>query len=203
MSADSLAMPRRLPPPPQATAPTVSNTRLAMVVVVAAESMFFTGLIGSYMVFRLAAPTWPPGDLPRLPLGLTALNSVVLLASVVPLTMALRAVRRSERAVLTSGLTWTAVLGGLFLVVQGLEWIRLVGHGLTLGSGMYGATFYVLIGCHGLHVLIAVLWLAAVTLRARGGTFDAQHHAGLEMCAIYWYFVCALWVVLFPLVYLT
>jgi cytochrome c oxidase subunit 3 len=68
---------------------------------------------------------------------------------------------------------------------------------------MYGATFYVLIGCHGLHVLIAVLWLAAVTLLARGGAFDAQRHAGLEMCAIYWYFVCALWVVLFPLVYLT
>lgn len=202
MSADSLAMPRRFAPPPEATAPMVSNTRLAMVVVVAAESMFFAGLIGSYMIFRLAARSWPPADLPRLPLGLTTLNSVVLLASVVPLTMALRAVRRGERPLLVAGLTWTALLGGVFLAVQGLEWIRLVGHGLTLGSGMYGATFYMLIGCHGLHVLIAVLWLAAVTLLARRGAFDTQRHAGLEMCAIYWYFVCALWVVLFPLVYL-
>ncbi len=196
-------MPRRLPPPaPRETAPPVSNTRLAMIVLVAAESMLFSGLIGTYIVFRLSAKAWPPADLPRLPLGLTVVNTLVLLGSVVPMTRALRAVARDDRSALARALAWTVLLGATFLAVQGLEWVRLVRHGLTPASGMYGATFYVLIGCHGAHVLIAVAWLAITALLARAERFTADRHATLEMCAIYWYFVCALWAVLFPLVYL-
>lgn len=203
MDAAALAMPRHLRPvPTRPPGPAVSNTRIAMAVVIAAESMFFSGLIGTYMIFRLSAPTWPPADLPRLPLGLTAVNSLVLLASILPMTAALRAARRPAQLGMVRGLTWAMALGGAFLAVQGIEWIRLVRHGLTLGSSMYGATFYVLIGCHALHVLVAVLWLAGATLLARRGVFEPGRYAGLEMCAIYWYFVCALWVVLFPLVYL-
>jgi heme/copper-type cytochrome/quinol oxidase subunit 3 len=180
----------------------VSNTRLAMIVVIAAETMLFVGLIGTYLVFRLAARTWPPADLPRLPLAVTAVNTAILLASLVPMTRALRGVRREETALVRRALLHTAVLGGVFLLVQGGEWIRLVGHGLTPGGSMYGATFYLLIGCHGVHVLTAVGWLLVTAVLAHGGRFTAQRHGALEMCGIYWYFVCALWVVLFPLVYL-
>ncbi len=202
MDAGSLAMPRRIgSPPAERAAPPVSNARLAMIVLIAGESMLFAGLIGTYLVFRLSQ-AWPPPDLPRLPLGMTFLNTLVLFASVVPLTRALGAVRRDDRTALVRGLGTTALLGTTFLAVQGFEWVRLVRHGLTLGSSMYGATFYVLIGCHGAHVLIAVLWLGVTTLLAARGAFRAAHHTALEMCAIYWYFVCAVWVVLFPLVYL-
>jgi heme/copper-type cytochrome/quinol oxidase subunit 3 len=182
--------------------PPVSNTRLAMIVLIAGESMLFAGLIGMYLVFRLSARAWPPPDLPRLPLGVTWLNTAILFGSLLPLSRALGAVRRDHQAVTTRGVTVTTLLGTLFLAVQGAEWLRLVRHGLTLQSGTYGATFYVLIGCHAAHVLAAVLWLAVVALMARRGRFSAAHHAILEMCAIYWYFVCALWAVLFPLVYL-
>jgi len=201
MTADSLAMPR---PPrlPQAPAPAVSNARLAMIALIGGESMLFAGLIGAYLVFRLAEPDWPPPNLPRLPLGMTAANTLILLASIVPMTGALRAVRRDDRRDLGRAIVLTATLGVLFLVVQGVEWLRLVRHGLSLASGIYGATFYALIGCHGLHVLAAVIWLAVTAFLARRGTFTAAHHDALEMCAIYWYFVCALWMVLFPLVYL-
>jgi cytochrome c oxidase subunit 3 len=196
-------MPRRLPPlAPEPAAPPVSNARLAMIALIAGESMLFAGLIGTYLVFRLAARTWPPADMPRLPLGLTALNTLVLLGSVIPMARALRAVRRDDLPGLGRAIVQTALLGTLFLVVQGSEWVRLVGHGLTLGSSMYGATFYTLIGCHGLHVLTAVSWLGITAVLAHRGRFTAARHTPLEMCAIYWYFVCALWVVLFPLVYL-
>jgi cytochrome c oxidase subunit 3 len=199
--AGSLTMPRRtLPHTVQEAAPPVSNTRLAMLVLIAAESMLFAGLIGTYLVFRLAQK-WPPPDLPRLPLGLTAANSLVLFASLVPMTRALRAVRKGDRATVVRALELTALLGTLFLLVQGFEWVRLVRHGLTLGGSMYGATFYVLIGCHAAHVLVAVVWLVVTALLARRGAFRAARHAALEMCGVYWYFVCALWVVLFPLVY--
>src|SRR5207249_3924970 len=81
----------------------------------------------------------------------------LLFASAVPMTRALGAVRRNDRPALVRALALTLLLGTTFLAVQGLEWVRLVRHGLTLGSSMYGAAFYTLIGCHGVHVLIAVL----------------------------------------------
>ena len=89
MDAGSLVVPRRIVPPAAATAaPPLSNTRIAMVVVIAGESMLFAGLIGMYLVFRLSRP-WPPADLPRLPLGLTFLNTLVLFASLVYLPVLL------------------------------------------------------------------------------------------------------------------
>jgi heme/copper-type cytochrome/quinol oxidase subunit 3 len=77
-----------------------------------------------------------------------------------------------------------------------------VNHGLTLGGSVYGGVFYVLIGCHAVHVLAAIVFVAAVTLLVRRGRIDADRHAPLEMCTTYWYFVVALWLGLFPLVYL-
>jgi cytochrome c oxidase subunit 3 len=200
MTTESRAMPARLAPPPASIEPAVSNTRLAIVIVITAETMLFTGLIGMYLVFRLSAPTWPPLDLPRLPAGVAALNTVVLFASLIPLTRALRAVRRGEDAGRSVHLA--AALGAIFLAVQGAEWIRLLHHGLTPGSSNYGGAFYVLIGCHALHVLVAVLWLSVVAVLAGRGYFSARRYAGLEMSTIYWYFVCGLWAFLFPLVYL-
>ncbi len=94
------------------------------------------------------------------------------------------------------------MLGTLFLAVQGSEWVRLVRHGLTLSAGMYGATFYTLIGCHGLHVLAAVVWLLVVLARAQRSRFAGAIRVPLELCAIYWFYVVALWAGLFPLVYL-
>jgi len=109
---------------------------------------------------------------------------------------------RAADDALARGLAATTAFGATFLAVQGFEWARLVRHGLKLSSGTYGATFYVLIGCHAVHVLVAVVWLAIVALLARRGAFTARPHGALEMCALYWYFVCGLWAVLFPLVYL-
>jgi cytochrome c oxidase subunit III len=202
MTAGSLTMPRRATVPPPPAVPAVSNTRLAMLGLIVAETMLFAGFIGMYLVFRLAAPEWPPPNQPRLPLAITALNSVILFGSVVPMLWALRAVRRDDARDVTRNVRLTAILGTVFLLVQGLEWVRLVRHGLTMGSSVYGGTFYVVIGCHAFHVLTAVAWLGAVAVLAGRGAFTARRHDGLEMCAMYWLFVSGLWAVLFPLVYL-
>jgi heme/copper-type cytochrome/quinol oxidase subunit 3 len=203
MTAGSLAVPRRpLPGPPLERVPPVGNARLAIIVVIVGECMLFAGLVGTYLVFRLAARHWPPPDLPRLPLGLTAANSVVLLASAPLLWSAVRAVRAGRPGDAPRRVAAAAALGAVFLAIQGVEWARLVGHGLTLGGSVYGATFYTLIGCHAVHVLVALAWLAVVAALATRGAFTAERHAALEVCATYWYFVCGLWVVLFPLVYL-
>ena len=95
----------------------------------------------------------------------------------------------------------TALLGGIFLVVQGYEWARLLQFGLTLSSGVYGATFYTLIGCHAAHVFGAVIWLLAVLFSAKRQRFSGQRHVAVQLCSMYWYFVVALWPVLFVAVY--
>jgi heme/copper-type cytochrome/quinol oxidase subunit 3 len=116
--------------------------------------------------------------------------------------LAVKAIRASEVNRLIRSLGITALLGSLFIVIQGYEWIRLIHFGLTMSSGVYGATFYTLIGCHGLHVLGAVIWLLVVLMLARRGCFTASRHTGVALCGMYWSFVVALWPILYGLVYL-
>jgi heme/copper-type cytochrome/quinol oxidase subunit 3 len=182
--------------------PLVSNARLALLMLIAAETMFFSGLIGAFIVFRVASQAWPPPFQPRLPVGVTALNTVILLLSGVAAQLALRAARAGKSALLQRWLSITVALGTIFLAVQGYEWLRLIRYGLKLSSGVYGATFYTLIGCHGVHVLGGALWLLIVLAQARKSRFSGQKYAGVELCAMYWTFVVALWPILYGLVYL-
>jgi cytochrome c oxidase subunit III len=205
----------RLPPPPPpfrgddgeseepARRPRLDNTWLAMLFLLAAETMFFAGLISAFFVLRLAAPVWPPPLQPRLPILVTGVNTVVLLTSSLVMIGALRAGRRGDARVLVERLAATAALGGLFLAVQGYEWARLIHYGLTVTSGAYGATFYTLIGVHAAHVLGALIWLAVTLALAGRGRFADGRLAGLRACATYWHFVVGLWPILYVSVYLT
>jgi len=189
-------------PPVASAEPVVSNARLAVLMFLAAEAMFFAGLIGAFIVFRLGSATWPPPFQPRLPVVVTGMNTVILLLSGVTMRLALRAIRLGTVEKLARYLLATMLLGGLFLSIQGYEWVRLIQFGLTVSSGIYGSTFYTLIGCHGLHVLGALLWLAVVLVQARHERFTARSHTGIETCTMYWTFVVALWPILYGLVYL-
>ena len=183
--------------------PPVSNARLGMLMFLGAEAMFFGGLIGAFLVFRLGSTTWPPAGQPYLPVGVTGFNTVVLLFSAYTMRCAIGAIRAGNRQGLVRSLLVTALLGVIFLGVQGYEWTRLVRFGLRLSSGVYGATFYTLIGVHGVHVFGAVLWLLIILAGARGNRFSATRHVGVTLCGMYWYFVVGLWPVLFTLVYLS
>lgn len=199
-----MAVALRAHPPevPVPTATPISNARLGILLLIAAEAMLFGGLIGAHLVFRFGSRAWPPPGLPNLPVFVTLLNTIVLLASGVPLTFGLHAIRRGDRAGLLRGVGLTAALGLIFLLVQGEEWVRLIGYGLRVSSGPYGSTFYTLVGFHGLHVLGAVVWLGFVLFSAARKRFTPRRHAAVELVTIYWYFVIGVWAVLFPLVYL-
>jgi heme/copper-type cytochrome/quinol oxidase subunit 3 len=204
---------RLLPPPPPtggddddgrepARRPRLDNVRLAMMFFLGAEVMFFAGLVSAFLVLRLAAPLWPPPLQPRLPVEVTGLNTLVLLASSAAMVSAMRARRRGDGAGLVRGLGVTALLGGVFLAVQGFEWARLLHYGLTLSSGAYGGTFYTLIGTHAAHVLGALAWVGVTLALAARGRFAEGPAGPLRACAIYWHFVVALWPVLYVAVYL-
>jgi len=188
------------PAPPATSRPIVSNARIAVLMFIAAEVMFFAGLIGGFIVFRVSAQTWPPPFQPRLPVGVTGVNTAILLLSGVAVQLAMRAAReRQPKEIVIRRLGFTVIFGAVFLLVQGFEWVRLIRYGLTLSSSVYGATFYTLIGCHGAHVLGAAVWLAIVLARVRRGSAGGEVVA---LCGIYWTFVVALWPALYALVYL-
>jgi cytochrome c oxidase subunit III len=178
-----------------------SNARIAIVMLLVAETMFFSGLIGAYLVFRYGTAVWPPPNLPSLPMAVTWANTLVLSVSGLTMLAALGAAKRSDSTALQRTLLVTLALGVVFLLVQGSEWLRLLHHGLTLSTGTYASTFYTLIGAHAVHVVAAVLWLAVVCVLARMGRFDGGRSVAVELCAVYWSFVCVLWLALFALVY--
>jgi len=98
---------------------------------------------------------------------------------------------------------WATVLLGLtFLFVQGYEYHHAYTElNLTLGSGMYGSTFFLLTGFHGFHVLVGMLMLLFITLRLMRGHFTPTHHFGFEGAAWYWHFVDVVWLGLYLFVY--
>ncbi len=178
------------------------SAKLGILLFITAEVMFFSGLISAFVVFRFSPVSWPPPGQPRLPLGVTAFNTLVLLLSGVTFQLAFRALKSVRYQAFKKLLTWTGALGALFLCVQGFEWIRLLHYGLTLHSSIFGGFFYCLVGTHGLHVLgglIALLW---VLKRAWADAYDSTQALGVEICRIYWFFVVGLWPIIFFLVYL-
>ncbi|PYN25657.1 MAG: hypothetical protein DMD99_07755 [Candidatus Rokuibacteriota bacterium] len=182
--------------------PLLDNVKLAMLFLICGEIMFFGGLVSAFLVLRVTAALWPPPLQPRLPVGVTGVNTLVLLASSIAMVAASRALGRDDTRGLVRRLLVAAGLGTAFLLVQGYEWVRLVGFGLTVSSGAYGGTFYTLIGTHAAHVLAAVVWVGVTVVLAARGRFADGRTAPLQACAIYWHFVVALWPILYVTVYL-
>src|SRR5207245_3296882 len=108
------------------------NPSLSDAIYLSAETIFFADRNEAYIVFRVAAPILPPPFQPRLPIGVTGVNTLILLASAVTMRWSLRAVRANDRKQLIRLLATTAALGGIFLAIQGFEWIRLIHFGLTV-----------------------------------------------------------------------
>jgi cytochrome c oxidase subunit III len=187
-------------PPVRPNVPILNNARLGVVMLLAAELMFFAGLIGAFLVFRLSAQVWPPPFQPRLPIAVTGVNTIILLISALTVHWAVGAARTG--AAIMRHLAWTALLGALFLLIQGYEWLRMIHFGLTTSSSVYGGLFYALIGAHGIHVIGGLIWLAIVSWQALRGRFTKQDFVGVQTARMYWTFVVALWPVLYGLVYL-
>ncbi len=136
------------------------------------------------------------------PWHLPLINTVLLVTSSVTLTFAHHALRANKRGALASWLALTLLLGAAFLVIQAEEYIEAYTQlGLTLESGVYGGTFFILTGFHGLHVTMGSIILLVMLLRILKGHFTPQHHFGFEAAAWYWHFVDVVWLGLFLFVY--
>jgi cytochrome c oxidase subunit 3 len=136
------------------------------------------------------------------PFGLPAINTIVLVTSSLTVTIAHHALRAGHRGVLKFWLAVTFLLGFTFVGLQlheyGEAWREL---GLRLSTGIYGSTFFMLTGFHGLHVTIGAIMLVVIWLRTLKGHFTPTHHFAFEAVSWYWHFVDVVWLVLFVFVY--
>jgi len=134
--------------------------------------------------------------------GIPALNTLILLSSGVTVTWAHWGLKKSDRTQLILGLMATVALGFLFLCLQAYEYHHAYTElNLTLKSGIYGTTFFMLTGFHGLHVTLGATMLLVILLRSMKGHFSAEHHFAFEAVAWYWHFVDVVWLGLFVFVY--
>ncbi len=142
-----------------------------------------------------AFQTIPAFDLPLL-------NTLILLTSGVTITMAHWALKKEKRGSLIAWMVATILLGIVFLFIQGYEYVHAYQDlGLTLGSGIYGSTFFMLTGFHGLHVTLGAIMLIVITIRCAVGHFTPKNHFAFEAVAWYWHFVDVVWLGLFIFVY--
>ena len=154
--------------------------------------------------------TWPtngPGDIggvfETIPaFGIPFINTIILVSSGGTVTLAHWALKKNDRRNLCWWLLATVALGVLFIVLQAFEFSHAYGDlNLTLGSGVYGSTFFMLTGFHGMHVTIGVIMLFVMLLRSMKGHFTPEHHFAFEAAAWYWHFVDVVWIGLFIFVY--
>jgi cytochrome c oxidase subunit 3 len=143
------------------------------------------------------------GDFETIPAwGLPLVNTLLLLSSGVTITLAHHALRAGRRTGLLVWLGLTIVLGALFLFFQAEEYHHAYTElNLTLGSGVYGSTFFMLTGFHGMHVTLGAIMLSVIWLRCWKGHFSKDHHFAFEAVAWYWHFVDVVWLGLFLFVY--
>jgi len=176
----------------------VDSSVLGMLIFVASEAMFFAGLVSGFTIVKSGAMVWPPPGQPRLPVEETAVNTAALLASGVLLFLARRAFSR-DRKRCSQLLIASIGLGAFFVVFQGVEWVQLVHFGLTLTSSTLGSFFYLIVGIHALHAVIAIGLMLRIWLRLQRGWVAEGQFAAV---AIFWYFVVGLWPILYFRIYL-
>ncbi len=181
----------------------IPNALIAVLILIGAEVMFFAGLIMAFMILRAGSFAWPPVGQPRLPIAITGMNTLVLLASGWALHRALESARQRRSEMISRWLGAAMLLGLTFLAIQSVEWIRLLAFGLRASRSLYGATFYTAIGAHAVHAAGGLIALALVFYNSATRGFDAKTHNWLEACAFFWYFVVAVWPVLYVFLYLT
>jgi cytochrome c oxidase subunit 3 len=169
-----------------------------------------TKYLTNMFLWKDFVPAWPTngpkavgGEFETIPaFGLPAWNTAILLTSGVTITIAHHALKAGNRGILKIFLAATFLLGFLFVYLQATEYHHAYTElNLTLGSGVYGSTFFMLTGFHGLHVTIGAIMLTVIWLRTLKGHFTPKHHFAFEGVAWYWHFVDVVWLGLFIFVY--
>ncbi len=201
----------------------VYSQKLGMWVFLCSEVMFFTALIGSYIILRWGTLQAWPDPTRVLNINLTAFNTFLLICSSVSMVKAFAAITHGDQRGLRLWLLATVAGGAAFVGVQVYEYVHLAHDGLLpsgivagshffeqaaaqgrdlTGHELFGGTFYAMTGFHGFHVTCGVLCMIWVTIKAFRGHYTQTNYHGIEVIGLYWHFVDLVWIILFTIVYL-
>lgn len=200
MSTDSQALMLDQRPEPSRRPQIISNGVLGMLLFIFTEVMFFAGLISAHSIVRsqAAGQMWPPFGQPRLPIEETAINTAALLVSGMILVFTWFAFRK-EPSNARIPLLLAIMLGTFFVGFQGIEWVALLGEGLTMQSSTYGGFFYLIVGSHAIHAVAALIALGWAWSKLDNAQLTSSQ---LATVSAFWYFVVLLWPLLYLKVYL-
>lgn len=189
----------------------IPHKKICMWAFLGSDCMFFGTLISTHLVYR-KTQTYPLEDPVNgigvtvqqlLDIPLTSFSTFILLASSLLMALAVSAIHKANLKMTRWMLFGVIIFGLIFLGCQVLEFTHFVRHyGLNLSSHIFGSTFFVLTGTHGVHVTLGVLWLIGWLVYSFTGKMGPEHAMDVEVAGLYWHFVDIVWVIIFPVVYL-
>lgn len=185
--------------------PLVSDSRgkLGMWTFLAGDALNFGGLLAAYGALRSSSANWPvPSQI--FDIGLVGFMTFLLICSSVTMVLSLEAVKVGDLRSMRRYLLLTVLGGVIFLGCQAYEWTHLIHEGVTLGgnpfgAGLFGTTFFILTGFHGMHVFGGVVYLSILAIKSLFGGISADR---IEIAGLYWHFVDLVWILIFTFVYL-
>jgi cytochrome c oxidase subunit 3/cytochrome o ubiquinol oxidase subunit 3 len=187
----------------------VSNPKLAMWLFLSSEALFFGAFISTYFLYRgrdaqftahSSCTSCTPSKMFNIPF--TSVTSFILVMSSLSMVLALDAMRKGDHRRMRVWLLTTAMLGAVFVGGQVFEFTEFYRKGLHLGTNMFGTTFYLLTGLHGMHVLVGIIWLVLLFGRSMQGRLPTENSEAVEISGLYWHFVDIVWIFIFTAVYL-
>lgn len=177
------------------------DVKLLMWVFLASDTMFFGSLIGTYLAYRERSLVGPfPQDLFDIPL--TTVSTFVLLMSSFLMVLSLHALRQNDIGKFRLWTAGVAFFGAIFLGFQVFEFTHFAHAGLSIHQNLFGTTFFILTGTHGVHVTVGVIWLVSLLITSYVRPMKAKDAVYLEIAGLYWHFVDIVWIVIFTVVYL-
>jgi heme/copper-type cytochrome/quinol oxidase subunit 3 len=180
--------------------------KLGMWIFLAGDAVGFGVLLASYGALRASSADWPsPAE--HLGINIPAVMTFLLICSSVTMVKALEAIQRGDRAATKRFLLLTIGGGLLFLGMQGYEWTHLIEQGLRVfgnpwGAALFGASFFIITGFHGLHVTGGVVYLSVILAGTSRIENQRYNYMITEIAGLYWHFVDLVWIMVFTLIYL-
>ena len=180
--------------------------KLGMWIFLAGDAVGFGVLLAGYGIMRATSADWPnPYEV--LGINLTAAMTFLLICSSVTMVKALEWLGKGDRAQAIKFLLATALVGAIFVSLQAYEWTHLIHRGLHIngnpwGASLFGTTFYLVTGFHGLHVTGGVIYLLVIARYVMNRPSPATTYNAVEICGLYWHFVDLVWIMVFTFLYL-
>lgn len=190
-------------PPGTVLGPFPVDISLTVQLIILTEILLFGGAFAMYFAIRVQFPFWPPAGAPILDDSIARIQTMILISSSVLVEWAIWQLKRGNERTFKFGLIGTTILASLFPILQfGFEWPHLIlGKILTPTNGFFGATFFLLTGIHGAHVVAGVIAYTYTDIRAYMGQYTPKNYGFAEATSTYWHFVHIIWLLLFALLW--